>query len=210
MIKAVIFDLDGTLIDAYQAIEKSLNFTLRSLGYKTVSYARARRAVGQGDKKFIAQFVKAADIAKGLAMYRKHHQGSLQRYSTLKPNTRKVLSALQQQGIKLAVASNRPTKFSRILIRHLDLIKYFDLIACADKKQELKPAPYLLILALKKFKIKPPEALYVGDMVYDVAAGKKAGVKTVAIIGGSSSRKELAQQKPYKIINNLSQLLRIV
>jgi phosphoglycolate phosphatase len=206
----VIFDLDGTLIDAYQAIEKSLNFTLRSLGYKKVSYDQARRAVGRGDKNFIAQFVKAADIAKGLVIYRKHHQGALQRYSTLKPHTRKVLSVLQQQGIKLAVASNRPTKFSRVLIRHLDLEKYFDLIICADKKHELKPEPYLLKKVLKQFKIKPREALYVGDMVYDIKAGKNAKVKPIAITGGSCSRKELAQHKPYKVITKLSDLIKIV
>ncbi len=210
MIKAVIFDLDGTLIDAYQAIEKSLNFTLRSLGYKTVSYARARRAVGQGDRNFIAQFVKTADIAKGLAIYRKHHRVSLPRYSIVKPQARQTLAVLRKRGVKLAVASNRPTKFSSILIRHLDLEKYFNLIACADKKQELKPAPYLLKLALKKFKIKPSEALYVGDMVYDIAAGKNAGVKTVAILGGSDSRKELSRLRPYKIITKLRQLLKII
>ncbi|MDD5259427.1 MAG: HAD family hydrolase [bacterium] len=210
MIKLVIFDLDGTLINAYRAIEKSLNFTLRSLGYKKISYDRCKRAVGRGDKHFISQFVKAADASKGLTLYRKHHREALQRYSTLKPQARKVLSALQRQGIKLAVASNRPTKFSNVLVRHLDLEKYFDLIVCADKKHELKPEPYLLKKALKKLKIKPQEALYVGDMVYDIKAGKNAKVKAIAILGGSCSRKELAQQKPYKVINNLRQLLKIM
>jgi phosphoglycolate phosphatase len=120
------------------------------------------------------------------------------------------LSVLQQQGIKLAVASNRPTKFSRVLIRHLDLEKYFDLIICADKKHELKPEPYLLKKVLKQFKIKPREALYVGDMVYDIKAGKNAKVKPIAITGGSCSRKELAQHKPYKVITKLSDLIKIV
>lgn len=209
MIKVVIFDLDGTLIDAYQAIEKSLNFTLHCLGYQSVSYDRVCRAVGLGDKHFIAQFVKAADIRKGLAIYRKHHQVSLRRYSTLKPYARDVLAALRQRGIKLAVASNRPTKFSHVLIRHLDLEKYFDLIACADKKHELKPEPYLLKKVLKRFKIKPQEALYVGDMGYDIKAGKNAKVKPIAIIGGSCRRKELVALKPYHIISNLRQLLKI-
>lgn len=210
MIKAVIFDLDGTLIDAYQAIEKSLNFTLRSLGYKTVSYDRARRTVGRGDRHFIAQFVKAADLAKGLALYRKHHSGSLQRYSTLKPHTRKVLSALRQQEIKLAVASNRPTKFSHVLIQHLNLEKYFDFVVCADKKHELKPEPYLLLKVIRKLKMDKNEVLYVGDMCFDVRAANHAGVKAVAIVGGSCSRKELAALKPYKIISNLKQLLKII
>lgn len=209
MIKLVIFDLDGTLIDAYRAIEKSLNFTLRSLGYKEVSYDQVRRAVGRGVRNFIAQFVKTADISKGLTLYRKHHQGALQRYSTLQPYARKVLSALRHQGIKLAVASNRPTKFSQVLIQHLGLGKYFDYVTCADKKHELKPEPYLLLKVIKKLKVDKNEALYVGDMCFDVQAANNAKVRAVAIVGGSSSRKELAALKPYKIIDNLSQLLKI-
>lgn len=210
MIKLIIFDLDGTLVDAYQAIEKSINYTLQSLGYRKISYDRARRAVGRGDKHFVAQFLESADTAKGLALYRKHHQVSLRRYSTLKPHARKILSALQRQGIKLAVASNRPTKFSQILIRSLGLEKYFDLVICADKKHELKPEPYLIKQVLKKLKIASREALYVGDMVYDIKAGKNARVKTVAILGGSGSREELAALKPYQMIDNLKQLLKIV
>ena len=210
MIKLVIFDLDGTLIDAYQAIEKSLNFTLQSLGYKKVSYDQARRAVGRGDRHFVAQFVRAADTTKGLALYRKHHQEALQRYATLKPQARKVLTALRRRGIKLAVASNRPTKFSYVLIRHLDLEKYFDQIICADKKHELKPEPYLLKKVLKHLKIGSREALYVGDMVYDIEAGKNAKVHPIAITGGSCSRKELAQHKPYKVISKLTDLIKIV
>ncbi len=210
MTKIVIFDLDGTLIDAYQAIEKSLNFTLHSLGYKKVSYGQARRSVGRGDKHFIAQFVKLSDVPKGLAIYRQHHPGSLKRYSILKPHAGEVLSALQLQGIKLAVASNRPTKFSQVLIKHLGLEKYFDYVTCADKKHELKPEPYLLKKVLKKFKMKPQEAIYVGDMGYDIAAGKNAKVKSIAIMGGSCTRKELAQYKPYKIIRDLKQLVKII
>ena len=210
MIEAVIFDLDGTQIDAYRAIEKSLNFVRCSFGYPAVSYAKVKRAVGLGDKIFIAQFVRPEEVEKGLALYREHHQLSLLRYSFVKPQARQVLTALHKRGIKLAVASNRPTKFSQILIRHLDLDKYFDMIICADKKRELKPAPFLLRKVMKKFTLKPAEVMYVGDMVYDIEAGKNAGVRTVGIVGGSGTRKELASKKPYKIVNNLRQILKII
>jgi phosphoglycolate phosphatase-like HAD superfamily hydrolase len=63
---------------------------------------------------------------------------------------------------------------------------------------------------LRQFKIKPQEALYVGDMVYDIKAGKNARVKPIAILGGSCSRKELARHKPYKVITKLPELTKIV
>jgi phosphoglycolate phosphatase len=210
VIEAVIFDLDGTLIDAYRAIEKSLNFVRCSLGYPALSYTKVKRAVGRGDTIFIAQFVKPEELAKALALYREHHQLSLLRYSCVKPHARQVLTAMRKRGIKLAVASNRPTKFSQILIRHLDLDKYFDMVICADKKRELKPAPFLLKKVMKKFKAKPANVMYVGDMVYDIEAGNNAGVRTVGILGGSGTRKELAAKKPYKIVGNLRQLLKIL
>ncbi len=210
MIKLVIFDLDGTLIDAYLAIEKSLNFTRCCFGYPPVSYDKVKRAVGLGDKIFISQFVKPAEVEKALAVYREHHQLSLLRYSRVKPQGCQVLAALRKRGIKLAVASNRPTKFSQILVRHLELDKYFDLVLCADKKRELKPAPFLLKKILKRFKISHADALYVGDMIYDIEAGNNAGIRAVGILGGSGTRKELAAKKPYKIITNLKQLLKII
>ncbi|MBI5554972.1 MAG: HAD family hydrolase [Elusimicrobia bacterium] len=210
MIKLIIFDLDGTLIDAYGAIGKSLNFVLKNLGYKKASLYQVKINVGLGDKNFVSRFVDGKEVTKALALYRGHHRDALLRYSRVKPMVRKTLSVLRRQGIKLAVASNRPTKFSHILLKHLDLEKYFDVIACADKKHELKPEPYLLLKVIRKLKADKDKVLYVGDMAYDIKAGRNAKVKPIAIIGGSCSRKELAALKPYKIISKLNALLKLI
>lgn len=210
MIKLIIFDLDGTLIDAYRAIEKSLNFTLRTLGYKKATLNQVKVNVGLGDKNFVSRFVKRQDIAKALALYRHDHQESLLKYSVVKPTVKKTLLGLHNKGIKLAIASNRPTKFSHILLRHLELEKYFDVIACADKKHELKPEPFLLLKVIKKLKVTHEDALYVGDMCFDVDAGNNANVKTVAVLGGSNTRNELARCRPYKIISKIAELEKII
>lgn len=207
MIKLIIFDLDGTLIDAYGAIARSINYTLSKLNYSKISYARTRKNVGLGDRNFIARFVKPGDVEEALALYRSHHQESLLEYSKVKPYAKKVLATLKKEGIKLAVASNRTTKFSHVLISHLALEKYFDVIACADKKHELKPEPYLLLKIIKKLRVTKEEVLYVGDMCFDVQAGHNARVRAVAVLGGSDSKSELAKCKPYKIISNLAQLI---
>lgn len=210
MIKLIIFDLDGTLIDAYGAIEESLNFVLKNLGYKKASLYQVKVNVGLGDKNFVSRFVDRKDVTKALELYRGHHHDALLCYSRVKPTVRKTLSALRRKGIKLAVASNRPTKFSHILLKHLDLERYFDVIACADKKHELKPEPYLLLKVIRKMKVAKDEVLYVGDMCFDVQAANNAQVRGVAVLGGSNSRSELAKCKPDKIISRIEQILHFI
>ncbi len=149
-------------------------------------------------------------MEKALAIYRAHHKKALIKYSKPAPQSRRMLNALKKKNYKLAVATNRPTKFSLILIKHLKLNKYFDLVVCANKKNEIKPRPNLLLRILKKTKIKPEEALYIGDMIIDIYAGKNAGIITIAISGGSSSLTELKKARPFKIISNLFDLTKSV
>jgi phosphoglycolate phosphatase len=209
MSKLIIFDIDGTIVDAYGAIEKSLNYTLTKLDYPKAKVAVVRRAVGHGDKNFIECFVEKKDAEEGLRLYRAHHEKALLRYSKVIPGARRLLRVLKKKGYKLAVASNRPPKFSMILLKHLGLVKYFDAIACAKDKSEIKPKPFLIPRILKKLGIKKSEALYVGDMTVDVHAGHNAGVKVVAVLGGSSSRSELKKARPCGIAGKLSDLLRV-
>lgn len=207
MIKLIIFDVDGTLVNAYKAIERSLYFTLNKLGYSPVSPPKVRRAVGWGDRIFISRFLKEEEIEKGLKIYQRHHQRALLKYSKVIPGAKKVLIALKKRNYILAIVSNRPKKFTDILLAHLRLKKYFGLVLCAKNKNELKPSPKLLIKMIKKLKINPEQALYMGDMAIDVYAGGNAGIKTIAVLGGFSTKKALREAKPFKIIGKITDLL---
>jgi phosphoglycolate phosphatase len=206
MIKLVIFDIDGTLVDAYGAIAKSLNHALKKLGYPPVSVYRARRAVGFGDVEFIRRFFREGDVREAVEIYRRHHAMSLLRHSRVLRSTKRVLRLLKSRGCRLAIVSNRPDPFCGILLDHLDLEKYFDMILCARDKEEIKPSPKMLLRTMRRLGAKKSETLYVGDMTVDVKAGRNAGIKTVAIVGGSSSRAELERERPSKIIRDLKAL----
>jgi len=209
MFKLIIFDIDGTIVDAYGAIEKSINYTLTKLGYPKAKMSVVRRAVGYGDRNFVKYFVEKRDVDEGLRLYRKHHAKALLRYSKVIPGARRLLNDLKRKGYKLAIASNRPPRYSRILLKHLDLLKYFDTVAFAKDKTEIKPKPFLIPLILKKLGVKKKEALYVGDMTVDVHAGHNAGVRVVAVLGGSSSHSELKRARPCGIAGKLSNLLHV-
>src|SRR3989338_3766603 len=205
-IKLVIFDLDGTLADAYEAISKSVNFTLQKLGCPKASYLKIRKAVGWGDRRLLAAFIPEKDMDAALSIYRRHHRISLKKYSRLMPYSKGVLEYLRGNNIKAAIASNRPTEFTKILLNSLGIKGCFDYILCADKLTEGKPNPEILLKILRELKINSPQALFVGDMVIDVETGHNAGVKAIAVLGGSSTLAEIKKARPFKIIKSLASL----
>ena len=208
-IKLIIFDLDGTLVDAYAAINSSFNYALSKLGLKAQSASLIRRCVGWGDVNLLKPFVASGDLDRALSLYRKHHKHSLLKHSRLYPHARSLLRRLKAGGYKLAVASNRPTEFSLILLRHLRILNYFDYVLCADKLKHGKPNPGILNKIIKRFAFKKSQVLYVGDMAIDAQAARRAKVKAVIVNGGSSSIGEIKKERPFKIITKVSQLAKM-
>jgi phosphoglycolate phosphatase len=207
MTRLVIFDLDGTLVDAYRAIQASLNRTRKVFGLPRVSLHRAKMAIGHGDRDFIVRFFDAGDIESALSIYRKDHEKSLLKGTGTLPGARKVLNILKRKKYKLAIASNRPYKFTDILLRHLKIRKYFDVVACAKDIKDAKPKPDLLNRIMESLKADKAHTVSIGDMDVDITAGRRAGVKTLAVLGGSSSHAELKGRKPDKIIKKIDEIL---
>ncbi|MEI7998708.1 MAG: HAD family hydrolase [Candidatus Omnitrophota bacterium] len=210
MIQLVIFDLDGTLVNAYPAVTKSVNFTLKELGFPTKSLTQVKRAVGWGDKQLIEQFVGKNLAAKALRIYRPHHLNALKKNVRFLPGAREILKWCKKRELLLAIASNRPTKFTECILKGLGVEKEFNFVLCADKAKRPKPNPDMLFKICRKLKVKKQQALFVGDMTIDLNCGARAGIKTVAVATGSNTKKELNQLKPYKIITCIAQLKKIL
>lgn len=208
--RLVIFDLDGTLVDAYEAISKSFNHTMRVLGYPFQSRLTIRRAVGFGDANLLKLFVSSADLKKALVLYRRHHRSALRRYARLLPGARRLLRALSEEGFILAVASNRPSSFSLLLMRSVKIKEYFRYTLCADKLKKGKPHPDILQRIMRRFCVKPREAFYIGDMAIDAEAGRRARVRSIIVTTGSSSLREIKREKPYRIVKKLVEILPLV
>ena len=209
-IKLIIFDLAGTLVDAYPAIIQSFNYTMRKLDYPRQDNLIIRRAVGWGDDSLLEPFINSKDLKKAVSIYRGHHKTALLKKSSLFPRVDKVLTYLKDKGYKLAVASNRPTKFSWIIIRHLKLEKYFVYILCADKLKRRKPHPEILHKIMQRLSVKPCQALYVGDMTIDAQAGRRAQIKTIIVTTGSSRSAEIKKERPCRIIARITDLLKFL
>lgn len=210
MKKLFVFDLDGTLVDAYRAIRESLNFTLKLLGYEKVSMPKVKKTVGRGDVLFIKTFFPRADVDKALRLYRSHHKKSLRRYTKLLPFTKSTLAMLKRKKRYTAVASNRPTLFTNIILKKLGLMRYIDYVLCADRVRKIKPHPRILLTLIERCGVTKEETVFVGDMDIDLLTAKRANVESVFIKGGSTPLGEIRKKYPEaKVISSLKEVVRL-
>lgn len=205
-LKLIIFDLDGTLVNAYKAVASSVNFSFKQVGMAPLDDATIKRSVGWGDRHLLSLFVKPLLLDKIHKIYRRHHRQALLSGTKFMPGAKRLLNHLRRKKYRLAIASNRPTAYSLIILKRLQIRHLFDHVLCADKVKKGKPAPDILFHILRKSAVSAKEALYVGDMTIDVLAGKRAGIKTIAVATGSSKRKDIARLKPDAIISNIFEL----
>ena len=207
MKRLIIFDLDGTLVDAYPALIASVVYTVRRLGYPVPSNTRIRRAVGRGQRFLLEPFVDGKDLKRALRLFRPHHRKALLRGARWMPHARRVLSALRRRGVFLAIASNRPAPFTRQILRVLGAGRTFDVVRCADQSGRGKPHPQMLHDIRRRLGVARADAVYVGDMPIDIEAGRRAGLDTIGVATGSSTFKELKASRPTLIIKGLPDLL---
>ncbi|MDD4954686.1 MAG: HAD family hydrolase [Candidatus Omnitrophica bacterium] len=207
--KLFIFDLDGTLADAYKAIQKSLNFTRDKIGLSRVSYQEAKRKVGRGDRIFMETFFPPEKIKEALRIYRKHHEQALKVYSKLRPYAKYILLRLKRKGKLTAIASNRPSYFTNLILRTLGIRKYFDAVLCADEIESNKPNPKILNVLIKRLAVKKSETVFVGDMDIDLETAKRSAVDVVFVKGGSSHLSVVGKYKNAKKISSLKEILKL-
>jgi len=208
-IELVVFDLDGTLVDAYPAIAESINHMLKKMGRPTQSLLTIKRSVGWGGDSLVRCFIEEEHADKAFAIFRTHHDQRLRRNLKLQPGAKKLLMFLKKKGIRLAIASNRPTKFCLIILKTLGLEKYFFRVVGGDGVKKPKPHADMLKLILKEARMPASRAVYVGDMSVDVQCGKGAKVFTIALPTGSCTLKELKAEKPDILASGLEDVRQI-
>lgn len=206
MIKAIAFDLDGTLINAYPAVEESINFLMKRFGLPIVDGDVIKRAVGLGDRNLVQAFVGPERVEEAMPLYREYHAQALLRGSSFLPGAREVLEKLKAQGYRLAIASNRPKRFSLIVMEHLGMVHFFDRILCGDELERAKPHPDILLQLMSEWSVSNEEMLYVGDMDVDVRTAKNAKVPMVAVLTGSCLEEDLRANGADIILNDVGEL----
>jgi len=193
-LKLLIFDLDGTLVDTAQDITHSLNFALKPHGLNSLKVEDTIKMVGEGVSRLVEKVLPIEKLhLKGDVMNRflEYYSEHLIDNSKEYPHIKEILENLI--GFKKAVISNKREDLSKRLLEELGLSEYFDLIIGSDTAGEKKPSPVPVLYAMTRLGSNPEESIIVGDSNYDIEAGKKAGVKTVAVTYGYRPKESLTE-----------------
>lgn len=209
MIKAIIFDLDGTLVDSYPGIHQSLNEMLRALKLPEVDLETVKRRVGRGVLNLMQSSVPAGTVPKALELFRESYDHTHLSGTLLLPDVVETLSELKKRGIALAIASNKPFEFTQNILKHLKIDSYF--LACAGPEGEIKPKPHpsMLRSIMKQLYVDATVTLYVGDMTLDAETATNAGVRVGLIATGGHTKRELEGVRPDYLFSRLKELVEI-
>jgi 2-phosphoglycolate phosphatase len=205
-LRAVLFDFDGTLGDSYVAITASVNHVRAFNGLPPLSEAEVRPHVGRGPDKLLDSTVGRGSLAENLAEYRRHHVSVMRQGTRLLSGAELVLRALHDRGIRSAICSNKPVAFTRNLLRWLGIAEFLELVLGPEDVPRPKPAPDMLLEALRRLNVRAEEAIYVGDMTVDVDAARAAGIEVWVVATGSDDRTTLAAAKPDRLLSGLDEI----
>ncbi len=205
--KIAIFDLDGTLLDAYAAVTRTFNYALGKLGYPAVTLESVKRAVGGGDVNLAGKFVKGEDIPRLISIYRENHLRFLDGDIKLLDGCLELLDFLKNKDFVFGVATNRAGFAVNTLLEKLNIRQYFDIICTTDDVRNPKPHPEMLFKIMSFFNnASKDEVFYVGDMDIDYLTGRNAGIDTYIVATGSSPKEDLTGLEGIRLFDNLVSL----
>jgi phosphoglycolate phosphatase len=209
--RAVLFDLDGTLVDSYSALTEAVNHARRTHGLHELSSARIRDLVGDGIERLLQRAFERPEVPRSVvAAFESKYDEICCPESKILAEVDITLDELSNLGIEMAVCTNKPTVFSKKILDFLGLSHYFRAIVGPDIAGARKPDARHLLVTLESVLCAPAEALFVGDMPIDVHAARNAGLDVAVISTGSSSREQLNASNPDHFLERFSDLLKIV
>ena len=192
-ISAVLFDLDGTLIDSVPDLAVAIDIMLQSLGKEPAGEVKVNRWVGNGAAALVKRALADRDDGDELhhagydvayAVFEKAYAQRLTTATGLYDGVLSVLSELKSANITLGLITNKPRLFTLPLLQALNIADYFSDVLCGDDLEFKKPHPLPVLTALENLSVTAQQTIMVGDSISDIKSASAAGVKTVAVTYG--------------------------
>ena len=203
---AILFDMDGTLLDTLTDMQDAVNHVLAAHGLPLRTLEEVRRFVGNGAGPLIHRALPEGypQEQKVLAEYRAYYQAHNCIRTCPYPGILELLEQLRQRGLKLAVVSNKPDATTKALAA-----RFFPGMLALGQREgvEPKPSPTLVIQALAELGADAAEAVYVGDSEVDVATARNAGLPMIGVSWGFRGREGLAEAGAEVIVDTAGELL---
>jgi phosphoglycolate phosphatase len=210
-LKAIIFDLDGTLVDSARDLRDATNALLAEEGLRQVSLDEVKSMIGDGVAKLVQRALSATggDLERApelVARFLKIYEANASHHTEAYPGVVDTLAGLRRLGVPLAVVTNKPHAATMEILEALDLRAYFDAVVGGDTLAERKPHPAPILLALDRLGVEPGSALMIGDNYHDVQAARAAGVRAFAVTYGYS-HKPHAELGADRLLETMADLL---
>ncbi len=187
--RCVMFDLDGTLVDSAPDIAISLNEMLADLSIAPHSVAQVRDWMGNGASRLIKRALTGEFdgepnetlFIQAQSLFFQSYENHISVESKVYAGVYEGLDALQDHGIKMAIVTNKPRRFTPALMQAFNLEKYFAYVVCGDDLAVKKPDPLALNSILQKEQLQPDQAIMVGDSSSDINAAQAAKMKSFCV-----------------------------
>lgn len=207
MLNAVLFDLDGTLIDTNELIIDSFKHTFEVLKKSVPTRDKIISCFGEPLYETMNKFFDDANEA--VEIYRefnlKYHDDRISSYK----NATEILESLKNKGYKLAIVTSKNRSTALRGLKYLKILDYFEVLVTSDEVENHKPHPEPVLRACEILEVSPKNSIMVGDSIYDIMSGKNAGSKTCGVCY-SFMKDKLLEMKADYYIDDLIEILDIV
>ena len=207
----IIFDFDGTLTDSIPSAILSIKKMMKELGLPEKTTQEIGSHVGFGELPLVEGAIGSKDpalVEKALQSYYRNYRDEGGNMVELYPGVKEALELLKDKI--LIILSNKRDEFILHISERLGIKRHFKEIHGGDTAPCLKPDPCVVLGMLKKYKVQPERAMFVGDMTIDVQTGKNAGVITCAVTYGFDPKEKLASENPDLMVDSLLELAKRV
>jgi phosphoglycolate phosphatase len=205
----VIFDLDGTLVDSVEDLCNSVNAARAYMGLPPLAHELVASYVGNGAPVLIRRAMgpeaTEEQVQEALGFFLSYYREHMLDHTRPYPGVVETLEKLHECGVRMAVLTNKPERFSRDLCAGLGLAQYFFRIYGGNSFEQKKPDPVGIRTLMQQAGAKPQETWMVGDSATDVLTARNAGVRAVGVTYGISPE-TLKQAPPDFLIDSMTQL----
>ena len=190
--RAVLFDLDGTLLDTIADLADAANLALAELGRPARTQDEIHSFVGKGIPHLVRRCMTEgtqateAEIEHAVAVFRRHYARVNGVRTRIYPGVTDTLDAMRARGLRLAVVTNKAEAFTLPLLERMAIAHYFDTVISGDTLAVKKPDPAVVNLACERLGVSAAEALMIGDSANDALAAPGAGMPVLLVTYGYS------------------------
>ncbi|SDW35708.1 phosphoglycolate phosphatase [Nitrosomonas communis] len=217
-IKAVVIDLDGTLLDTAMDLASAANKMLTELGKPELPVATIQSFIGKGIQRLVKRsLTNSLDeepdpelFNKALPIYQRNYHENLYTHTRPFPEVVEGLDTLKKDGFKLACITNKAEAFTLPLLRATNLLHYFEIVLSGDTLPKKKPDPLPLLHACQHFQIKPYELLLIGDSLNDAMAARAAGCHIFCVPYGYNEGRDVHELNCDAVVSSLLEATKLI